>query len=383
MPESPVSPFWQRLKLPGGSEMVLGASVVAILVVMILPVPTPLLDILLTFNITFGIIVLLTALYTLKPLDFSIFPSLLLLLTLYRLSLNVASTRLILLKGSEGAAAAGQVINAFGHFVVGGNYLVGLIVFIILVVINFMVITKGSGRIAEVAARFTLDAMPGKQMAIDADLNAGLIDELEAKDRRATISREADFYGAMDGASKFVRGDAIAGIIITLINIVAGLIIGIVMEGMDAMDAVQTYTILTVGDGLVSQIPALIISTSAGIIVSRAGTDMTMGNEMGRQFTPQAQGPSDRRRHRLSVRTDARPAHLFLHGPGRPGVSGRLSDHPPATGHRGDKQGRGRTDRGRGAAPPAGTGGSPPAPGHPGTGSRLRIDPPGGRGTGR
>jgi flagellar biosynthesis protein FlhA len=277
----------RAINLPGGSEIILGATVVAILMVMILPLPTPLLDLLLTFNVTFGIIVLLTSVYTLKPLDFSIFPSLLLLVTLFRLSLNVASTRLILLHGSEGEAAAGQVIRAFGAFVVGGNYVVGLIVFVILVVINFLVITKGSGRIAEVAARFTLDAMPGKQMAIDADLNAGLIDENQARTRRAAISREADFYGAMDGASKFVRGDAIAGIIITLINIIGGLVIGVVQQGMPVVNAAQRYTILTVGDGLVSQIPALIISTAAGVIVSRAGSDTTMGKELSRQFTLQ------------------------------------------------------------------------------------------------
>ena len=287
MAESAVKSLVKRLNLPGGSELALGASVVAILVVMILPLPTPLLDILLTFNITFGMIVLLTALYTLRPLDLSIFPSLLLLLTLFRLALNVASTRLILLNGRSGPEAAGQVIKAFGSFVVGGNYVVGIIVFVILVVINFLVITKGAGRIAEVAARFTLDAMPGKQMAIDADLNAGLIDEAEARGRRREIAREADFYGAMDGASKFVRGDAIAGIIITIINIVGGLIIGIVQQKMDALTAAQTYTILTVGDGLVSQIPALIISTSAGIIVSRAGAEAAMGQEFTRQFSLQ------------------------------------------------------------------------------------------------
>ena len=271
----------------GTSEIVLAAAVVGILMVMILPMPTALMDLMLTFNVTMGIIVLLTSMFLLKPLDFSIFPSLLLILTLFRLSLNVASTRLILIRGNEGTAAAGQVIKAFGSFVVGGNYVVGIIVFAILVLINFMVITKGSGRIAEVAARFTLDAMPGKQMAIDADLNAGLIDEGEAKARRSEISREADFYGAMDGASKFVRGDAIAGIIITIINILGGLIIGVLQQGMDALTAAQTYTILTVGDGLVSQIPALIISTAAGIIVSRAGSDTTMGAEFGRQFTLQ------------------------------------------------------------------------------------------------
>lgn len=284
MAAEPNKNILQYLHLPGGSEIVLGLGVVAILLVMILPLPTAVLDMLLAFNITFGVIVLLNALYTLKPLDFSVFPSLLLILTLFRLSLNVASTRLILLHGGEGEAAAGQVIKAFGHFVIGGNYVVGLIVFVILVVINFVVITKGAGRIAEVAARFTLDAMPGKQMAIDADLNAGLIDESEAKARRAVISREADFYGAMDGASKFVRGDAIAGIVITIINIVGGLIIGVVQQNLDVVLAAQRYTILTVGDGLVTQIPALVVSTAAGIIVSRAGSEVTMGKEVGRQF---------------------------------------------------------------------------------------------------
>ncbi len=287
MAESALKQKLLAIRLPGGSEMVLGVSVIAILMVMVLPLPTPLLDLMLTFNVTFSVVVILTSVYTLKPLDFSIFPSLLLILTLFRLSLNVASTRLILLHGGEGESAAGEVIRAFGNFVVGGNYVVGVIVFTILVIINFMVITKGSGRIAEVAARFTLDAMPGKQMAIDADLNAGLIDENAAKTRRAAISREADFYGAMDGASKFVRGDAVAGIIITIINIVGGLIIGVVQQDLEPIVAAQRYTILTVGDGLVSQIPALIVSTAAGIIVSRAGSEVTMGKEFSRQFTLQ------------------------------------------------------------------------------------------------
>ncbi len=278
----------KRLVMGGNlSEVALAGGVVAILVVMILPLPTFLLDILLTFNITFAIIVLLTGMYTMKPLDFSIFPSVLLITTLFRLSLNVASTRLILLHGEEGANAAGQVIKAFGMFVVGGNYFVGLVVFIILVLINFIVITKGSERIAEVSARFTLDAMPGKQMAIDADLNAGLIDEQQARSRRTEISREADFYGAMDGASKFVRGDAVAGIIITIVNILGGLLVGMLQKDMDFATAGTTYTVLTVGDGLVSQIPALIISTAAGIMVSRAATEMSMGQEFSRQFSLQ------------------------------------------------------------------------------------------------
>jgi flagellar biosynthesis protein FlhA len=268
-----------------GGQMALGVGVVSILAVMIFPVPSAVLDLCLTFNITLSIIVLLTALYTLKPLDFSIFPSLLLVLTLFRLALNVATTRRILLDGHQGPEAAGEVIQAFGFFVVQGNYVVGIIIFAILVLINFLVITKGSGRIAEVAARFTLDAMPGKQMAIDADLAAGLIGEEEAKARRNTVSREADFYGAMDGASKFVRGDAIASIITTVINLAGGLLIGIVQYGLEAGTAAQTYTILTIGDGLVGQIPALLISTAAGIIVSRAGAEETMSRDYARQFT--------------------------------------------------------------------------------------------------
>ncbi|MGD9008792.1 MAG: flagellar biosynthesis protein FlhA, partial [Desulfobacteraceae bacterium] len=228
--------------------------------------------------------ILLVGLYVLRPLDFSSFPSVLLLATLFRLSLNIASTRLILLHGNEGIHAAGSVIKAFGSFVVGGNYVVGLIVFIILVVVNFVVITKGAGRIAEVAARFTLDAMPGKQMSIDADLNAGLIDEDEARKRRQLISRESEYYGAMDGANKFVRGDAIAGIVITLINIAAGFTIGVFQNGMSFAEAAQNYTLLTIGDGLVSQVPALIISTGAGIVVSRAGADTNLGKEIGSQL---------------------------------------------------------------------------------------------------
>jgi flagellar biosynthesis protein FlhA len=273
--------------LADNSDVLMGFAAMTILMIMVIPIPTVLLDLFLCFNITFALILLLVGMYVLKPLDLSSFPSLLLLSTLFRLSLNVASTRMILLHGSEGTQAAGKVIMAFGDFVVGGNFLVGLIVFIILVVINFMVITKGAGRIAEVAARFTLDAMPGKQMSIDADLNAGLIDDEEARERREQISREAEYYGSMDGANKFVRGDAVAGIIITLINILAGLAIGVFQKGMPFADAVQTYTLLTVGDGLVSQVPALIISTAAGIIVTRAGSDKSLGLEIGGQLLVQ------------------------------------------------------------------------------------------------
>ncbi|MBW2317511.1 MAG: flagellar biosynthesis protein FlhA [Deltaproteobacteria bacterium] len=264
------------------TAMVIG--VVGILMVMIIPLPSYLLDFLLALNITFSIIVILMAMYTVKPLDFAIFPTLLLVTTLFRLSLNIASTRLILLHGNEGALAAGKVIKSFGDFVVGGNYVVGMVVFVILVIINFIVITKGSGRIAEVAARFTLDAMPGKQMSIDADLNAGLIEENEAKSRREVISREAEFHGAMDGASKFVRGDAIAGIVICLVNIIGGFIIGVLQKKMSIGMAAQNYTLLTVGDGLVTQIPALIISTSAGIVVSRAAAESSIGVDFSKQL---------------------------------------------------------------------------------------------------
>lgn len=267
------------------SDVLVALGLVLILMLMILPVPPLLLDIFLSMNITIGLLILIIALYTKRALDFAIFPSVLLVTTLFRLSLNVASTRLILLRGDEGPSAAGSVIQSFGQFVVGGNYVVGIVIFAILVLINFMVITKGAGRVAEVAARFTLDAMPGKQMAIDADLNAGLIDEADARKRREEIASESDFFGAMDGASKFVKGDAIAGIIITLINIGAGFIIGVMQKGMPMAEAAANYTILTVGDGLVGQIPALIISTGAGIMVTRTAGDDDFGTEMKRQFS--------------------------------------------------------------------------------------------------
>jgi flagellar biosynthesis protein FlhA len=254
--------------------------IIMILAMMILPLPPFLLDILFTFNIALAIMVLLVSLYTMKPLDFAAFPTVLLITTLLRLSLNVASTRVVLLEGHTGPDAAGKVIEAFGHFLVGGNFAVGLVVFVILVIINFVVITKGAGRIAEVSARFTLDAMPGKQMAIDADLNAGLIGEDVARKRRTEIAQEADFYGSMDGASKFVRGDAVAGIMILLINIVGGLVIGVLQHNLDLATAARNYTLLTIGDGLVAQIPALVISTAAGIVVSRVTTDEDIGQQM-------------------------------------------------------------------------------------------------------
>src|SRR6201991_3799257 len=255
-----------------------------ILGMMILPLPPFLLDLLFTFNIALSVMVLLVSMYTMKPLDFAAFPSVLLFSTLLRLSLNVASTRIVLLEGHTGPDAAGKVIEAFGHFLVGGNFAVGIVVFIILMVINFMVITKGAGRIAEVSARFTLDAMPGKQMAIDADLNAGMINEEQARKRRSEIAQEAEFYGSMDGASKFVRGDAVAGLLIMVINILGGFIVGVAQHGMSFADAGTNYTLLTIGDGLVAQIPSLVISTAAGVIVSRVATNEDIGTQLTSQL---------------------------------------------------------------------------------------------------
>ncbi len=265
-------------------EIAVGVGLILILVVMVIPIPPFLLDLLLSFSLTFALIILLVAVFMLNPLEFSVFPSLLLMVTLLRLSLNVASTRIILLHGNEGPQAAGQVIQSFGSFVVGGNFIVGAIIFLILVLINFIVITKGSVRTSEVAARFTLDAIPGKQMSIDADLNAGLISEEDARTRRRTLEREADFYGSMDGAIRFVRGDAIAGILITLINVIGGFAIGVFQNDMLASEAARVYTLLTIGDGLVTQLPALIISTAAGIVVTRATSEKNLPNEMIEQL---------------------------------------------------------------------------------------------------
>lgn len=274
------------LSMAKNADMLLAAGLIGILVLMIVPLPPFMVDMFLTLSIAMSIVLLLTATYAKRPLDFSVFPSVLLTSTLFRLALNVATTRLVLLHGPEqGVGAAGVIIKAFGEFVVGGNYAVGLVIFIILVIINFVVITKGAGRVAEVAARFTLDAMPGKQMAIDADLNAGIINEAEARKRRANIAQEADFYGAMDGASKFVRGDAIAGILIVVVNIVGGIIIGTIQKGMNVGDAAQVFVLLTVGDGLVTQIPALIISTAAGLIVTRASSGNNLTDDLGQQLT--------------------------------------------------------------------------------------------------
>ena len=266
------------------SDLILAMAGLLVLAMLVIPLPSFILDFLLLLNLSFTVIVLLVTVYTLQPLDFAVFPSMLLLGTLFRLALNVSATKLILLHGNEGEHAAGTVIMTFGQFVVGGNYFVGAVVFIILVIIQFVVITSGAQRVAEVAARFTLDAMPGKQMAIDADLNAGIISEGAARERRKNIEREADFYGSMDGASKFVRGDAIAAIIILVVNIIGGFIVGVGQRGMGLMDALTRYTLLTIGEGLVTQIPALILSTATGLVVTRAASETPLGQEMAKQI---------------------------------------------------------------------------------------------------
>ncbi|RJG23685.1 flagellar biosynthesis protein FlhA [Massilia cavernae] len=277
-------PAWMPPMKGGGSALAAPAIIILLLAMMILPLPAFALDLFFSFNIALSVIVLLTALYTVKPLDFMAFPAILLVSTMLRLSLNVASTRVVLTEGHTGGAAAGKVIEAFGHFLIGGNYTVGIVVFIILTIINFTVVTKGAGRIAEVGARFALDAMPGKQMAIDADLNAGMIAEDEARRRRSEVAQEAEFYGAMDGASKYVRGDAVAGIMVTLINVIGGLLVGVLQHDMAFADAAKTYTLLAIGDGLVAQIPSLIISTAAGMVVSRVASDQDVGTQLVRQL---------------------------------------------------------------------------------------------------
>ncbi len=292
-----------RIKLPAMHDIVavfrrgdlmLAVGVLTILVVLIMPLPPVVLDLFLAISITISILILMTALFIHTPLEFSAFPTVLLIATMLRLSLNLASTRLILSHGHEGTAAAGHVIEAFGHFVMAGNFVIGIIVFTILVIVNFVVITKGSGRIAEVAARFHLDAMPGKQMAIDADLSAGLIDEQQARKRRQELEDESGFFGAMDGASKFVRGDAIAGLLIVFINVIGGIIIGVAQQNMAFLDAAKTYTLLTVGDGLVTQVPALIVSTAAGLLVSKSGVSGAADQAMMKQLSgyPKALGMS-------------------------------------------------------------------------------------------
>src|SRR4051794_9879103 len=311
------------------SQLAVPIGVVAIVVMLVVPMPSALLDILIAFNITGAVLVVLVSMYVHRPLDFSSFPSLLLIATLFRLALNISATRLVLSDGF-----AGNVIGAFGHFVIGGSLIVGMVIFAILLVIQFVVITNGAGRVAEVGARFTLDAMPGKQMAIDADLNSGLIDDDEARLRRAEVHAEADFYGAMDGASKFVKGDAIAAIIITLINLLGGFGIGMAQRGLSAGDAVSTYSLLSVGDGLVSQIPALLLSVATGLVVTRSVSQGDMGSDIIRQLS----------RYRTPLRVAGGAAVALCVLPGMPKlpfliVGGALllastrvdeEDHPPA-----------------------------------------------------
>ncbi|KFI08760.1 flagellar biosynthesis protein FlhA [Massilia sp. BSC265] len=278
-------PAWTNgLAARGASALAAPIFIVVLLAMMILPLPAFVLDVLFSFNIALSVIVLLTALYTVKPLDFMAFPAILLISTMLRLGLNVASTRIVLTEGHTGGAAAGKVVEAFGHFLIGGNFTVGIVVFVILTIINFTVVTKGAGRIAEVGARFALDAMPGKQMAIDADLNAGLIGEAEARKRRSEVAQEAEFYGAMDGASKYVKGDAIAGIMITLINVIGGLIVGVVQHDLSMGQSAETYTLLAIGDGLVAQIPSLIISIAAGMVVSRVANEDDISSQVTNQL---------------------------------------------------------------------------------------------------
>src|SRR6476659_8153424 len=279
----------QAIPLASLGEMGVPIAVLAIVIALITPLPSFLLDFLIVTDIMMSVIVMMVAMYIIRPVDFSVFPTTLLLLTLYRLALNISSARLILLNGNSGTAAAGHVIEAFGSFVVGGNYLIGAVIFLVLIAIQYVVINHGAVRISEVTARFTLDALPGKQMSIDADLNAGLIDEAEARQRRKQLANEAEFYGAMDGASRFTQRDAIASILITAINIIAGFLIGVLQHGMDFRHAIETYTVLTIGDGLVTVIPALMISISGGLIVTRAGAETPVAQEFKKQVVGNAQ----------------------------------------------------------------------------------------------
>lgn len=282
---NPLSTNWQAtLRSMNWGEVAIPLAVLSIVVAMITPLPPALLDILISANITMSVVVLLAAVYVTRATDFSVFPTMLLLMTLFRLALNISSSRLILLEGNTGTRAAGEVIEAFGNFVVGGNYVIGVVIFLVLIAIQYVVINHGAVRISEVTARFTLDAMPGKQMSIDSDLNAGLIDEKEARSRRKALAAEAEFYGAMDGASRFTQRDAIASIIITAINIVAGFLIGVFQHGVEFQRALQTYTVLTIGDGLVTVIPALMISVSGGLIITRTGSDTRLGSEIQKQI---------------------------------------------------------------------------------------------------
>lgn len=285
-----VTPSWQvTLRSLNWAELAVPLGVLGIVMAMVTPLPSILLDVLISANITMSVVVLLAAMYINRPSDFSVFPTMLLLLTLVRLALNISSSRLILLQGNTGTRAAGEVIEAFGNFVVGGNYIVGVVIFLVLISIQYVVINHGAVRISEVTARFTLDAMPGKQMSIDSDLNAGLINDTEARSRRKALAAEAEFYGAMDGASRFTQRDAIASIIITSINIVAGFLIGVFQHGVELQRALQTYTVLTIGDGLVTVIPALMISVSGGLIVTRASSDSRLGADVQKQVFGQSQ----------------------------------------------------------------------------------------------
>lgn len=360
-------------------EVALAAGVVIILFVMLVPLPTFFLDIMLCVSISISLLILITTMFMTSPLEFTIFPSLLLVTTLLRLSLNVASTRLILLNGNMGASAAGEVIRAFGQFVVGGSYVVGAVIFLILFILNKVVITAGTTRIAEVAARFTLDAMPGKQMAIEADLNAGLIDEEEATNRRAAMRKEADFYGAMDGACKFVSGDVNAGMFITLVNIVGGIIIGMVQKDMDWNTALTTYSLLTIGDGLVSTIPSIVTSTGTGLLVSRAASEARMGEEFLAQLTFNAR----------ALKLVSAVLLLFALVPGLPtipflilsalifSVSRLSAQREEAPGRRcGQKQGQSQGQGLRRCRHPGRSAG-PAAPGYSGAGSGLRPHPSG------
>ncbi len=294
-----------------GCDWIVPAAAVALVFVMLVPLPAFLLDLLLAMSITASVIVLLSAVYILRPVQFSVFPSLLLLLTLFRLALNLASSRRILLHGNEGTAAAGHVIAAFGQFVVGGNYVVGFVLFIALIAIQFLVVSHGAVRTAEVTARFTLDAMPGKQMAIDADLNAGLIDEQQARARREQVAREAEFYGAMDGAARFSQRDSLATILLTAINIVAGFLIGVFQLDIPFRDALKTYTVLTVGDGLVTMIPSLLVSIAGGLVVTRASSDNSLGGDLGQQLFAQPAALDAAGRHACHGH-DSRHAQVFF-----------------------------------------------------------------------
>ena len=298
-------------------DWIVPAAAVSMVFVMLVPMPSFLLDILLAFSMTASVLVLLTAVQILRPAQFSVFPSLLLLMTLFRLSLNLASSRRILLHGAEGPSAAGRVIEAFGQFVVGGNYVVGFVLFLALIAIQYIVVSHGAVRTAEVTARFTLDAMPGKQMAIDADLNAGLIDEVQARARREQIAHEAEFYGAMDGAARFNQRDALATILITAINIIAGFLIGVIQQGVPFMEALKTYTVLTVGDGLVTMIPSLLVSVAGGMVVTRASSDSTLSTDLGKQLFGNSRPVVDCRRGDDRPRPDSGTAEALFHSHGR------------------------------------------------------------------